>query len=218
MLITTCTVKQALARAIQSRPDILLLDDVLSPIDYVTKSRILRLLFGRAGILHETCTTVVQVTQDREFPFTMPEIFALRIPPSDDQNTAAVAQLADVVLRMDETGVLRPYQFPSSGADKGDENGDENYDTNDETEKTRRLHVSSTTIESQSGRQKPRPKPTEITDRKVYATYFESIGLLNLVLFFGGGIIFAFSLKFPSKNTLATLPWNDYFTLKYWLT
>jgi len=59
--------KQALARAIQSRPDILLLDDVLSPIDHVTKKRILRQLFGETGILHETSTTVVQVTQDRKY-------------------------------------------------------------------------------------------------------------------------------------------------------
>nr|A0A8J9WHR9.1 RecName: Full=ABC-type transporter phomO; AltName: Full=Phomopsin biosynthesis cluster protein O [Diaporthe leptostromiformis]BDA39144.1 ABC transporter [Diaporthe leptostromiformis] len=160
----------ALARAIQSRPDILLLDDVLSPIDYVTKKRILRQLFGKSGILHETGTTVFQVTQDH-----------------------AVAQLADIVLRLDETGALRPYQFPPSQADVEDENGDV-----DNGAENTRPRESSHTTEAQSGPPEPKSKPTEITDRKVYATYFESIGFLNLVLFIGGGIIFAFCLKFPN--------------------
>lgn len=39
-------------------------------------------------------------------------------------------------------------------------------------------------------------KTTLVTDRDVYRTYFGTIGRLNLALYFGGGLLFAFSLKF----------------------
>lgn len=192
LIITSDT--QALARAIYSRPDILLLDDVLSPIDYVTKKRILRQLFGEAGILHETSTTVVQVTQDRKC--SQARVSVSTSPPNGD-NTGAVAQLADVVLRLDETGVLQPYQFPSTQADTEDEN-DKEHDARSEK---KRLQVSEGTPKPKSQPQEPKSKRPDITDRNVYATYFGSIGLLNLVLFIGGGIIFAFCFKFPGKST-----------------
>lgn len=120
---------------------------------------------------------------------------------SDDHNTGVVAQLADVVLRLDETGVLQPYQFPSSETDVENEKDDAN---GEEAEKPR-LEISAGASKPKSGHQEPKSNRPEITDRRVYATYFESIGILNLVLFIGGGIIFAFCLKFPGKNALSTL-------------
>lgn len=122
--------------------------------------------------------------------------FRVNASPTNGDNTGAVAQLADVVLRLDETGVLQPYQFPPSQADTEDDNAKED-DTGAEE---KRLQVSEGTPKSKSQPQEPKSKRPEITDRNVYATYFGSIGILNLVLFIGGGIIFAFCFKFPGKS------------------
>lgn len=38
-----------------------------------------------------------------------------------------------------------------------------------------------------------------IADRKVYQTYFRSISLINLLLFFAIAVAFSFTLKFPGE-------------------
>lgn len=55
-----------MARAIATRPAVLLLDDVFSAIDKTTKISMQGKLFGRKGILREQGTTVIHVTQDRK--------------------------------------------------------------------------------------------------------------------------------------------------------
>lgn len=57
---------KALARAIVSRPSILLLDDVFSAIDRSTRKAIMEGLFGQTGILRDQATTVIQITHDRK--------------------------------------------------------------------------------------------------------------------------------------------------------
>lgn len=59
---------QALARAIATRPAVLLLDDVLSAIDRTTKRDIMEHLFGSNGIVRKLGTTVIHITQDCKLP------------------------------------------------------------------------------------------------------------------------------------------------------
>lgn len=52
----------ALARALYSKPDILLLDDVFSGLDNDTEDHIFRNVFGRSGLVRRSNTTVIMVT------------------------------------------------------------------------------------------------------------------------------------------------------------
>lgn len=76
----------AIARAIATRPSILLLDDVFSAIDQRTKEYMTARLFGPEGIVRKWGITVLQTTND-DF----------------------VAQQADTVFVIASTGRLEPY-------------------------------------------------------------------------------------------------------------
>ncbi|PYI23686.1 putative ATP-binding cassette transporter [Aspergillus violaceofuscus CBS 115571] len=54
----------ALARAVYARKDLVLLDDVLSALDIVTKSLVLERLFGERGVFRKLNSTVILVTHD----------------------------------------------------------------------------------------------------------------------------------------------------------
>lgn len=47
-----------------TRPDLLILDDVFSAVDRLTKQTMVEKLFGPGGIATELGMTVIQVTQD----------------------------------------------------------------------------------------------------------------------------------------------------------
>lgn len=114
-----------------------------------------------------------------------------------------VSQMADVILRVDETGRLEPYQFPEQTNDTKEDADGEQSDPDD-------LHVdASKEVASVSMRnlhekkltpRKPEATPVKISDRQVYRIYFKSIGQMNVLLFIAGGIVFAFCLKFPGLS------------------
>ncbi|KUJ09683.1 uncharacterized protein LY89DRAFT_761311 [Mollisia scopiformis] len=57
----------ALARALYSRPDIFILDDVLSGVGKATKDMVLKRLFGREGLFHRLSATVILATSAVEY-------------------------------------------------------------------------------------------------------------------------------------------------------
>ncbi|KAK8041682.1 hypothetical protein PG993_006205 [Apiospora rasikravindrae] len=147
----------AIARAITTRPSILLLDDVFSAIDQRTKEYMTARLFGPEGMARKWGITVLQTTHD-DF----------------------IAQLADEAFAITPSGHLGPYAPPTRVATGADVATLSSQET-----------TAPKTVESQQG-------PTKtMNDRQVYRAYFRSIGHLQMMLFFIGGIAFAFCLRFP---------------------
>ncbi|THV51237.1 hypothetical protein BGAL_0118g00200 [Botrytis galanthina] len=151
----------ALARAIATRPAILLLDDLFSAIDTTTKTSMQEKLFGRKGVLREQGTTIIHVTQD---------------------------QAADMVLQIDHAGNLQQVQPVA-----------------DTTHATLVNKVEGKTISATESSPGPQSRsevvhadPTKIADRRIYQAYLLSIGRSNIIIFFIGAIIFAFTFRFPS--------------------
>ncbi|KAK3313259.1 putative ATP-binding cassette transporter [Apodospora peruviana] len=163
----------SLARAISSRPDILVLDDIFSAIDRSTKQTMLDRLFGPRGILTQQGTTVIQVVHDRH-----------------------VAQLADVVVRIDEDGHIMPIQFSTLNEDgEGSSSNSEEEDVTDETcnqqaEDNKEATSSAVTMAEHAN-------PASIRDRDVYIVYFGSMGTVHLAIFIFGCMVFAVTSRFP---------------------
>ena len=55
---------KALARAVYSRKELLILDDVLSGLDAKTEDTVFHALLGREGLLRRAGMTIVLVTSD----------------------------------------------------------------------------------------------------------------------------------------------------------
>ncbi|KAI4863021.1 putative ATP-binding cassette transporter [Hypoxylon rubiginosum] len=161
----------ALARAIVSRPSILLLDDVFSAIDRSTRKAIMEGLFGQTGILRDQATTVIQITHD--------------------PNTA---RFADRVLTIDERGQLGPFRFLDDDDEK--HTNPESTPVPTDTVEKSRANPSEEEKSPQNADRK-RTDPRTQMDREVYRTYFRAIGPWHIVTFFTCGIAFAFCLKFP---------------------
>ncbi|KAI1147051.1 putative ATP-binding cassette transporter [Nemania diffusa] len=89
----------ALARAVALRPRILVLDDVFSALDHLTKIHILERLFGSTGLLSEIGTTVIQITQD-----------------------VNCAQFADHTFKIEDYA-LKPYNFRTVATSRTEESG-----------------------------------------------------------------------------------------------
>ncbi|TGO64712.1 hypothetical protein BCON_0006g01150 [Botryotinia convoluta] len=177
----------ALARAIATRPAILILDDVFSAMDKTTKTSMQGKLCGRKGILREQGTTVIHVTQDQQ-----------------------LIEAADMVLQIDDAGNLQQLQ-PVAGTIKATQ-----------VDKTEGKTINATEFSpgSQSRSKSNHAEPTKIADKRVYQAYLLSIGRSNIIIFFIGAIIFAFTFRFP--NIWAEW-WSDSSTgsstksVEYWM-
>ncbi|KAF7933489.1 hypothetical protein EAE99_003374 [Botrytis elliptica] len=177
----------ALARAIATRPAILLLDDVFSAIDKTTKTSMQEKLFGRKGILREQGTTVVHVTQDQQF-----------------------IEAADMVLQIDGAGNLQQLQPVACTVQSALEDKVEG----------KPINATESHPGPQSRLKSNHANPTKIADKRVYQTYLLSIGRSNMIIFFIGAIMFAFTFRFP--NIWAEW-WSDASTgsstksVEYWM-
>ncbi|KAF7942729.1 uncharacterized protein EAE97_006183 [Botrytis byssoidea] len=155
----------ALARAIATRPAILLLDEVFSAINKTTKTFMQEKLFGRKGILREQGTTVICVTQGQQF-----------------------IEAADVVLQIDDAGNLQQVQPVA----------DTTHATLVDKFDGKTISATESSPGPQSRSKVAHADPTKIADKRVYQVYLLSIGRSNIIIFFIGAIIFAFTFRFPN--------------------
>ncbi|TGO56427.1 hypothetical protein BOTNAR_0223g00070 [Botryotinia narcissicola] len=177
----------ASARAIATRPAILLLDGVFSAIDKTTKTSMQEKLFGRKGILREQGTTVIYVTQDQQF-----------------------IEAADMVLQIDDAGNLQQVQPVA----------DTTHATLVDKFDGKTISATESSPGPQSRSKVAHADLTKIADKRVYQAYLLSTGRSNIIIFFIGAIIFAFTFRFP--NIWAKW-WSDASTgsstksVEYWM-
>ncbi|KAI0109014.1 putative ATP-binding cassette transporter [Nemania sp. FL0031] len=182
----------ALARAVALRPRILVLDDVFSALDQLTKMHILERLFGRTGLLSEIGTTVIQVTQD-----------------------ANCARFADQSFRIEDYD-LKPYDIPIVTTTGTEEKGKAVKSEDELSVKEERP------TSGQNGEQDLLPNPALIRDRQVYQTYINSIGHKNFAIFIALTAVATFLVKFPDIwaqfwATDSTRPGGPLHSTQYWI-
>ncbi|KAI1175807.1 canalicular multispecific organic anion transporter 1 [Nemania sp. FL0916] len=163
----------ALARALSTKSDILILDDVFSALDRRTRWHIAKMLFQRNSSASER--TVIYTTHDEQ-----------------------IANLADEIYRIDESGHLsrEPHQSAYASAEEQSLNShdpaesSENISDNEEPAQTiTETSASPATVDKQGAKQM-------LGDRTVYKVYFKSVGLLHSIIFFVGAMSWAVSFKF----------------------
>ena len=62
MILIILILSQALARAIYSRKELVILDDILSGLDAATEEEVFASVLGRKGLLRQQGTTVILAT------------------------------------------------------------------------------------------------------------------------------------------------------------
>lgn len=105
----------------------------------------------------------------------------------------SLAQIADSVLRIDGDGHLEPVQLLPITAVEEPLN---NLIIPSEEMIVPVNHKSSDTLMERQ------TSPSATSDKRVYATYFGSIGRRNMVFFFAFGIVFTFCLRFPGVKIM----------------
>ncbi|KAK7747380.1 hypothetical protein SLS53_001634 [Cytospora paraplurivora] len=180
----------ALARALSTKSDIMILDDVFSALDRRTRWRIATNLLKRNTAKLEK--TIIYTTHDEQ-----------------------IANLADEVYQIDELGHLirRPdLGLASIASGKGKhlespelaslENmavaEDSSIDDHPNTQTPTKARSPLDAVERQAAKQM-------IGDRAVYKTYAKSVGWLHSTIFIVGAMAWAVSFKFSGLGVLALL-------------
>ncbi|OKL57766.1 hypothetical protein UA08_06882 [Talaromyces atroroseus] len=158
----------ALARTIAQKPDIIILDDVFSALDRKTVKHIRERLFGAAGILRLLQITVIETTQDPRW-----------------------ATMATQVYEIDRASSISQYEFGAKEMlfNATEDEAEVKMTIDDVNERPMKI--------AKPDAQKVPEAASRVTDRTVYRTYFNAIGLGNLFIFVFFGIAFAFCIKFP---------------------
>ncbi|CAK7221455.1 hypothetical protein SEUCBS140593_004574 [Sporothrix eucalyptigena] len=172
----------ALARALSTRSDLLIIDDGFSALDRNTRRHISEMLFSRTLNPASADKTIIFSTHDEK-----------------------IASLADEVYRIDETGhVSRTLViYPEDAADEhGSSDSLDIVEAGELSSTNQDTHVDPQT-------QPPTNNPEEdldappvamahklIGDRAVFKAYFRSVGRVPSTIFFFGAIAWAFSYKF----------------------
>ncbi|KAH8912445.1 putative ATP-binding cassette transporter [Coniochaeta sp. PMI_546] len=161
----------ALARAVATRPALLLLDDIFSSIDNTTKHVINERLLGSQGLLRALGTTVLHVTQDSIFQ-----------------------QSADKILEIREETVLQSLFSPNI---KGAPNDSTPTSPSIDETVTNTLPPKNDKSPAHDMKNQEQEAPAMISDRQVYRAYIDSIGRAQMVIFLAAGVVTAFFLRFP---------------------
>lgn len=198
---------QALARALSTKSDLLILDDVFSALDQRTKRHIAKTLLGQPPA--DTKRTIIYSTHDGTVILISITARLLAILTTD--LTEHIANLADEVYHIDKMGHLS--KIPDRGLPK-------RLDSITLSERQFIDPPEADSFEAANSRMSPiREKPNQVSgklqaplismerqaakqtlgDRAVYKTYFESVGLFHTTIFLFGAMAWSVSFKFPGK-------------------
>ncbi|KAB5547143.1 canalicular multispecific organic anion transporter 1 [Coniochaeta sp. 2T2.1] len=166
----------ALARALSTKSDILILDDVFSALDRRTRWHVATTLMKRSATT--AGRTVIYTTHDER-----------------------IARLADEVYRIDESGHLcRVHDLPSVAIDEEKHSAEvESQDSNEAgdassaDEKPTETQAKAQAVQEDVAGQEAKDM---LGDRTVYRTYFTSVGWFHSTIFFIGAMSWAFTFKF----------------------
>ncbi|MCJ1311333.1 hypothetical protein MMC25_005004 [Agyrium rufum] len=164
----------ALARALYSRAQLFVLDDILSALDQKTEAIVLKHLFGENGLFKKLGSTVIMATHSSKHLSYADQILVLS---SDD---GSVKQLA--ASDEDAKKVLKSAVVTDAAADR--RNDKASKDDNKEQQVAKVEGVEAIDMSRQTG------------DLTVYRYYFRSVGAWPLFLFFAFLFIHVFSQAF----------------------
>ncbi|KAK3293679.1 putative multidrug resistance protein MDR [Chaetomium fimeti] len=172
----------AIARAVALNREILILDDVFSALDPTTKSKIVNRLLGPNGLVRSCQMTVISTTHDRSMLALADEAYEI--------DATGHLRRINVTIRPqkyeEEEMEIRP--FPSLLPIKADEK------TTLPPTVTATESASPTEVERNCSHNDRGPA---VTDRQVYKTYAESMGLWHALVFLVAGVVFGVALKLP---------------------
>lgn len=108
------------------------------------------------------------------------------------------ARLADRVFTVDE-GYIRPIQYADING------GVDDKDSTPESSSPGAIATEKVVISANVTPKNVELETTQVTDGDVYRTYFGSIGRFNIILYFLGGVVSDFCLKFPGMSPFMLL-------------
>jgi len=186
---TLTSEKQALARAVYCRPDLILLDDIFSGLDRKSLSHIFREVIGENGILAKSGTAVILVTHSTQFLSRFDTILVV------ENGTIAHSGSYDDLL---EDEVLN----------------DQNIGSRAGTAKTAAKDEIEVTGDGKVVLKNPIPDDEEIKDSRtpselgVYSYFLKSCGLLGVCFFFVLAACVSGIRSFESKSSSCPVTWT----------
>lgn len=175
----------AIARAVYSRPDLAIFDDIFSGLDTVTQKRVFTRLFGSEGLLHHWRATVIIATH------------AVNLLPYSDHIVALgsdgrIAEQGSFALLKECNGYVQSLNVDEAQAKFA------STSTSDQDDK----EEISTTKEAKDKTSKPAAmvttgKESAPVDLAVYKYYLKSIGWIYALIFVFLQIVGAFFSAFP---------------------
>lgn len=189
----------ALARALYSRKDVILLDDPFSGLDITTESKIIRRCFGRHGLLPRWGTTVVLATHSSPVLPLADQILVL----SPNRGISERGTYRDLIAA--EGYVYRIHghtlTVPAQEVDKESNKADTSIEKLPEqtnTSKKRVSKIQNTPRNTPETKASPRAaKMTAVNDYSVYGFYIKAIGIVPLASFLVLEAVWAFLSVFP---------------------
>lgn len=187
----------ALARALYSRAEIFILDDILSALDRTTEKSVVDRLFGKDGIFQNLNTTVIMVTHASEHMISflivhsaLADMYIVQYLPLADQ----VVVLSDT----DSTVQVASYEnVHSAGLVKLVE-----QENREEGSEETLVHSPSNDFDkSIADDDAARDLLRQTGDFAVYDTYFRTVGFLPAFTFIIFVIIYAFCSSFSRELT-----------------
>ncbi|KAJ5772369.1 multidrug resistance protein [Penicillium odoratum] len=189
----------ALARAIYSRKEMVLLDDPLSGLDVTTENNIICRCFGKNGLFSRWGTTVVMATHSSRLLPSADQIFVLDSKGSVSE-CGTYQELMATEGYLHKTHGHKLSSLQQESATDFDKLGQptEKYQGQMNTSKKRILVTPNIYHDTQKTASKPHTaKEKIISDSSVYRFYVKAIGITPLMTFLALEAVWAFLSVFP---------------------